>query len=112
MLYIPSKKAGVKDFNGCYHERALWPCDPTHFLSHKLSYTGTKFVKILPAVEELCIDHKLRCTDSRTERDNCQKKSIFWKEGRKEGRKGWLLGGGRRWGVRKGLWQQICGYFL
>ena len=91
---------GVRDFNGFYHKWAwqpYWPCDPTNFLSsHKLSYTCIKFVKY-SAVEELRIDHKLRCTDSRTERQMSEKTMISPFQ-RKEGVVVWR---GRSWGVRE-----------
>ena len=56
--------------------------------------------EILSAVVELPIDHKLRCTDSRTER----KKTMvpLFRE-----RKGWLSGGVGGWGVWEGMWQQM-----
>ena len=47
--------------------------------------------KVLSAVEELQTDHKLRCTDSRTERQMSEKNNNdfpFSEEGM-----GWLFGG-------------------
>ena len=64
--------------------------------------------KILSAVTvvELRIDHKLRCTDSRTERQQLlsEKKSMV---SLFRGRKGWLSGGEGGWGVWEGMWQQM-----
>ena len=59
--------------------------------------------KILSAVVELRIDHKFRCTDSRTERQLSEKINGFPFQ-RKEGVVVWR---GRRLGCMGGVWQQM-----
>ena len=53
--------------------------------------------KVLSSVEELRINHKLRCTDSRTERQMSEKNNDFPFQ-RKEEVVVWR---GRSWGVRE-----------